>query len=159
MLCRSLCPIRSPFIQGTNRSIQIRWQAAGWYDTGSLESWKVPNVGCHLPWGRWPLPIGLWHPSPRVLQRNVQGASQALTQIRRHQSNSRFRSRCWLKLLGPINEEGTWVLMWGIGERMKGVSGDPRETAYLFQRDVCDSHREPTPLTLHGTFVMEEPDD
>ena len=38
-----------------------------------------------------------------------------------------------IETLGPINEEGTSFLC-EIGERMKGVSGDPRETAYLFQR-------------------------
>ena len=45
-----------------------------------------------------------------------------------------------------------------IGERMKGVSGDPRETAYLFQR-VSVIVQRANAIALHGTFVMEEPDD
>ena len=41
---------------------------------------------------------------------------------------------------------------------MKGVSGDPRETAYLFQR-VSVIVQRANAIALHGTFVMEEPDD
>ena len=41
-----------------------------------------------------------------------------------------------IETLGPINEEGTSFLC-EIGERIKNVSGDPRETAFLFQ-SVCD---------------------
>ena len=62
-----------------------------------------------------------------------------------------------IETLGPINEEGTSFLC-EIGERMKGVSGDPRKTAYLFQR-VSVIIQRANAIALHGTFVMEEFDD
>ena len=62
-----------------------------------------------------------------------------------------------IETLGPINEEGTSFLC-EIGERMKGVSGDTRETAYLFQR-VSVIVQRANAISLHGTFVMEESED
>ena len=62
-----------------------------------------------------------------------------------------------IETLGPINEEGTSFLC-EIGERIKGVSGDSRETAFLFQR-VSVIVQRANAIALHGTFVIEEPDD
>ena len=61
-----------------------------------------------------------------------------------------------IETLGPINEEGTSFLC-EIGERMKGVSGDPRETAYLFQRVSVIIHREPTPLLYMALLLWKNP--
>ena len=38
-----------------------------------------------------------------------------------------------IETLGPINEEGARFLT-NLGQRLSAVSGDPRETAFLFQR-------------------------
>ena len=45
-----------------------------------------------------------------------------------------------------------------LGERLKVVSGDPRETAFLFQ-SVCDFIQRANAITVHDTFVIEESDD
>ena len=62
-----------------------------------------------------------------------------------------------IETLGPINEEGTHFLR-EIGERIKSVSGDPRESAFLFQR-VSVTVQRANAIALHGTFVTEETDD
>ena len=62
-----------------------------------------------------------------------------------------------IETLGPINEEGTSFLC-EVGEWMKDVSGDPSETAFLFQR-VSVIVQRANANALHGTFVIEESDD
>ena len=62
-----------------------------------------------------------------------------------------------IETLGPINEEGTSFLC-EIGERMKGVSGDPRETAYLFQsvRDNTESRPwDESPKRVVSIIIVE----
>ena len=43
-----------------------------------------------------------------------------------------------IETLGPINEEDMSFLN-KIGERMKGVSDDPRKSAFFISESVCDS--------------------
>ena len=99
--------------------------------------------------------------SHRALTSVTPGAAAeraALLKHTKYAADSRFRSRGYLiETLGPINEEGTSFLC-EIGEWMKGVSGDPKETAYLFQR-VSVIVQRANAIASHGTFVIEESDD
>ena len=62
-----------------------------------------------------------------------------------------------IETLGPISDEGTSFLR-EIGGRIKTASGDPRESAFLFQR-VSVLVQRANAIALHGTFVTEESDD
>ena len=62
-----------------------------------------------------------------------------------------------IETLGPINEEGTSFLC-EIGERLKVVSGDPRERAFLFHR-VSVIVQRANAIAFHGTFDIEESND
>ena len=59
-----------------------------------------------------------------------------------------------IETLGPINKEGTSFLC-EIGECIKHVSDNTRETAFLFQR-VSVIVQRANAIALHGTFVIEE---
>src|SRR6218665_4189159 len=62
-----------------------------------------------------------------------------------------------VETLGPINREGREFLL-DLGRRGAGVSGDPRETVFLFQRlSECSQHFNA--VAYRGTLSPHTPDE
>src|SRR6218665_482391 len=62
-----------------------------------------------------------------------------------------------VEILGPINGEGREFLL-ELGRRGAGLSGDPRETVFLFQRlSVCIQRFNA--VVYRGTFSTHSPDE
>ena len=59
-----------------------------------------------------------------------------------------------IETLGPINEEGLEFLS-ELGKRASLISGDPRETAFLFQR-ISVAQQRWNAIAFHGTFLGSE---
>jgi len=108
-----------------------------WPDGMTLVPWKV---GRCLTWDvTCPDTLAASH---RALTSVTPGAAAERAALLKHTKYAAIKAThdfvpVAIETLGPINKEGTSFLC-EIGERMKGVSGDPRETAFFISESVCD---------------------
>ena len=136
-----------------------------------MESWKVPNVGCHLSRhvGRFSSTSScsdIRHPGCRS---RTCGASPTQS-IRRHRSNLRFCSRGH-RNSGPYQRGGHVLLMWNQRTNEGCLRWPYRNGLFYFReclwftdtlwnkKTVSVGTVITNTIALHGTFVTEEFDD
>ena len=90
------------------------------------------------------------------------GAAAERAAVRKHEKYQPLASThlfvpLAFETMGPINSEGL-VFLSELGQKLSLVSGDPRETSFLFQRFSITMQRF-NALAFRGTFTNQESND
>jgi len=144
-----------------NAKITCRKEPAGLLNDDN----KRPDGITLIPWGRgrcmtWDVTISDTlansHLARTSLVAGAAAEAAALLKIRKYDDLLPTHDFCpvAIETLGPINEEGLEFLT-ELGKRASLISGDPRETAFLFQR-ISVAQQRWNAIAFHGTFVGSE---
>ena len=144
-----------------NAKIPCRKEPAGLLNDDN----KRPDGITLIPWGRgrcmtWDVTISDTlansHLARTSLVAGAAAEAAALLKIRKYDDLLPTHDFCpvAIETLGPINEEGLEFLS-ELGKRASLISGDPRETAFLFQR-ISVAQQRWNAIAFHGTFVGSE---
>src|SRR6218665_1511483 len=135
-----------PLHKGTVRSHQNGRQETGWgYTRGKYIAWDF-------------IAIHTWAASYLHLSSSVPGGATKHAADRKRNKYATLPAShefvpIAVETLGPINREGREFLL-ELGRRGVGVSGDPRETVFLFQRlSVCIQRFNA--VAYRGTFSTQ----
>src|SRR6218665_2103530 len=130
-------------------------QETGWGYTSPMGQRKIHRLGFHSH----PHVCGFLPPSVVIGTRR--GCAEHAADRKRNKYATLSASHKFVPIavetLGPINREGREFLL-ELGRRGAGVSGDPRETVFLFQRlSVCIQRFNA--VAYRGTFSTHSPDE